>query len=217
LVWLWLSTFAAARPRRLSGVLLFLLLAYLQVLDEQTYSNHGYLLTLIVGLVTVAHWRPRDGLVSGWPLFLLKTQLTITYVFAALTKLNPAFLSGAVVYANLRPSILALGAPIVSYPSVATLAWISVVLELFLAVALWSARWRRVAMLTGIVLHSAMVLSLADPTLTGLAVFALSCWALYVLFLEDQEVDKLLDTARGLWTRSWASMRHSRSTGSFLP
>jgi hypothetical protein len=194
-------TFAVGRPRRLSGVVLFLLLAYIQLLDEQTYSNHGYLLTLVVGLTTVAHWSPSNGTVLAWPVFLLKTQLTVMYAFAAITKLNPAFMSGGVVYANLRPSIIDLGPPLISYTSISTLAWLSVATELFLAWALWSAEWRRIAMVVGVLFHCALVSFMADPTVVGLAVFSLTCWALYGLFLDDQDVDELIERGRHLARR----------------
>jgi hypothetical protein len=176
------AAFTCGWPRRVAGIALSCVLGYVLVLDEQTYSNHLYLLALIVLLLTVALWQPRAGRAPSWAVFLLKAQLTIAYAFAAATKLNPAFLSGAVIYANLRRPLLDVGPPLISFPVLATVAWISVATEFFLSWALWTRRWRAPGIVVGLAFHTSLVVLMGDPTRFGLMVFAVCCWSLYLLF-----------------------------------
>lgn len=185
-VWLGSAVaFAMGWPRRLSGVTLVGVLAYMLVLDQQTYSNHLYLLALVVGLITIGQWQSRGPVVPMWPVFLLKAQLTIVYTFAAVSKMNPAFMSGAMIYANLRRPLLETAPALVSFPVLVTVAVASIATELFLGWALWSVRWRRTAAMVGVIFHTSLVLVMDDPTTVGLAVFAATCVSLYVLFFDS--------------------------------
>ena len=206
--------FAAGWPRRLSGLVLSGILAYTLVLDQQTYTNHLYLLALAVGFITLAQWRPRDGQVPAWPVFLLKSQLTVMYTFAAISKINPAFLSGAVIYANLRSSIVESAPVLVSFPALATAAFATVAVELFLAWALWFKPWRRTAVAVGVVFHASLVLLMADPTMIGLTLFAATCISVYVLFFDfaSGRVTVYFDDACGICTAfaGWVQRRDRR-------
>ena len=88
---------------RLTGTILALAVVFVIALDRQTYSNHLYLMAWLTALLVAAD--AGDGLairterrrVTFWPVILLCLQLTIVYVFSALTKINDSFLSGEVL------------------------------------------------------------------------------------------------------------------------
>ncbi len=177
---------------RIAGAVLTLLLAVQLVLDQQTYSNHLYLLALVVGLLTMADsgaaWS-LDALarsratVPAWPVFLLQAQASIVYAFAALSKLTPDYLSG-VALAPFVP--FKAGVALIGFPAAAAivllLSWATIPFEAMLAIYLWSPRHRGAAALLGVILHIGMVALIYRMRL-DLTVFALVMWGLYLLFL----------------------------------
>jgi hypothetical protein len=179
---------------RAAGTLLACQLGYVLLLDEQTYSNHLYLLTLEVLFLILGNAGARwsvDALIRGrstcpaWPMHLWKLQISIVYFFAALAKLNPTFLSGEML-ANYWPTsgwlgfLAGLRTPLVLQP----MAWASVGAEFFLAFALWLPALRRLAVLVGIGLHLGMILLVSQRDPTGIIVFALASVPPYVLFFD---------------------------------
>jgi hypothetical protein len=194
-----------------AGAVLASQMAYVLLVDQQTYSNHLYLLTLeVVFLVlgnagacwSVDAWR--RGLTESapvWPITLWKIQISIVYVFAAAAKVNPGFLSGEVLaiywptegtLSFLRP----LREPMVLIP----MAWMSVGVELFLALALWSRALRRLAVVLGIGLHLGMILLVSQKDPTGIVVFALATLPPYLLFFDWGTIKQVaLDPALSNW------------------
>ena len=160
LIGLWLAggvILAVGWHTRVGGTMLTVALAGTLLGDQQTYSNHLYLMLPVAALVTVAQSGAalsldarREGgreWVPGWPVWLLCAQVSIVYAFAALAKLNPDFLSGSVVASYLRrDGLLALPdawrVPRADARSFRSLAICS---EAFLAFALWVPRWRPAA------------------------------------------------------------------------
>ena len=184
--------FLAGWRTRTAGTILTLVFIALLVLDQQTYSNHVYLLALVVGLLTVADsgaaWsldargRPRAS-VPAWPVFLLQAQTSLVYAFAALSKLTPDYLSGLA----LAPFVpFHAGVALIGFPAMAIivllLSWAAIPAELVLAVFLWSPRRRVGAALLGVILHLGMVATIYRMRF-DLAVFAVVMWGLYLLFL----------------------------------
>jgi Vitamin K-dependent gamma-carboxylase len=175
--------FLAGWGGRAPGLVLTAVLGAMLALDQQLYSNHLYLLTLLVALLTLAgagravsldarHGRGGDT-VPGWPVTLLRWQLTLLYLFAALSKLNPAFLSGAVLVEQL-PRFAA-------YPDVLRWAsWLGLALEAWLAVGLWWPRTRRRTLVLGVLFHSTVLLFMVPKA--ELLVFGLVSLGLYRLF-----------------------------------
>jgi uncharacterized membrane protein YphA (DoxX/SURF4 family) len=193
---------------RVAGIVLLGQLGYTLLLDQQTYSNHLYLLTLEVLYVLLGNagacwsldaWlrggRGRAGgagddpRVPAWPVTLWKWQISIVYFFAAAAKLNPNFLSGLILeiywpttgwLGFLEP----LHTPLVLRP----LAVASVAAEFFLAFALWLRPLRRLAVVVGIGLHAGMILMISQKDPTGIIVFALASVPPYLLFfIEEKE------------------------------
>jgi len=158
-------------------------IAFLLAMDQQLYRSDLYLLFLECCLLCLARsgaalsldaWRGGGkDFVEGWPVLLLKIQLSIIYASTAIAKINPSFLRGEVLQVSLRfeeiPGKLAI-----------VLSLLAIVTECFLALALWFRVTRRPAMLIGFLLHSSFLVLLAwGPQLVA---FELEMLALYVLF-----------------------------------
>lgn len=95
---------------RLASALLFVATAYVFLLEQAQYLNHFYLLVLLAGLLAalpagqsysldVARRRrqgygPAAATVPAWAVGMLRFQLGLVYVFAAVAKLNPDWLAG---------------------------------------------------------------------------------------------------------------------------
>lgn len=94
---------------RLSMVVFFLSYTYVFLLDQAYYNNHYYLICLL-GLLLIfvgadrkysfrSWFAKKQGktvhpLVPYWQLLMLQVQIMIVYVFGAIAKLNPDWLSG---------------------------------------------------------------------------------------------------------------------------
>lgn len=79
---------------RASIIALFLLFSYLELLDVTNYLNHYYLVTLLAFLMC---FMPLDraklnGHLPRWPTYLLRFQVGIVYVYAAIAKFNTDWL-----------------------------------------------------------------------------------------------------------------------------
>jgi hypothetical protein len=151
--------------------------------DQQTYSNHLVLLTLLLAFLSVAQsdrrWsvaarRSTQKQVPWWPQLLLVMQVSVCYVFAGLSKLNPHFLSGdtldAFVWADLSTQVLVL------------MSVGAIVTELALGLMLWFRPTRWMAAALGVGLHAGILVMTAGAHLV-FAGFALMCLAVYPLFL----------------------------------
>jgi predicted DCC family thiol-disulfide oxidoreductase YuxK len=176
-----------------AGIGLTLTLAAVLFSDQQLYSNHLYLLTLLVGLLTVARsgaavsvdagrGRGRES-VPNWPLLLVRTQISVVYLYAGLSKISATFLSGTVVAITLRrEGPLAIPDGWRTFEPMAALSLLAILAELFLAVALWLPRWRRAAFVVGLGLHVGIAIWFVP---TGqLAIFSVIILAPYLLFLD---------------------------------
>jgi hypothetical protein len=181
--------FAAGFLTRIAGVTLALATGYTLLLDQQMYSNHLYLLFVLVALLTIADpgaawsidaWRrgaERD--VARWPIVLLQLQITIVYVFSAFAKITPRYLDGEILMRSLKDG--AVPSSMRTPALLSGLAIASIVVELFIAIGLWSRRTRLLAILGGAGFH-ALVLASVESSRLSLAIFAINMFAGYVLF-----------------------------------
>lgn len=199
LIGVWLvagCAFTIGWRTRWAGVVLCLALVCALFGDQQLYSNHLYLLLTVTGLLTLADSGAARSLdarrtggkrrIPAWPVTLLKVQVSIVYGFAALAKLNLPYLSGAVLNAYVgRDSILPFPEAARSFEILAALAWLSILVEAFLAVAFWSRRWRVAAIAVGVIFHLGVIVFFATPA--ELVVFALIMFALYPLYFADDD------------------------------
>jgi hypothetical protein len=198
---LWLCAalaFVLGLGTRLCGAIVTLSMAYTLFFDQQLYSNHLYLATLVVLLLTIAQsgarfsldarWSGGRDLILEWPILLLKIQISIVYFYAALLKVNPQYLSGALL-AGFWPlnELAALPGGWSSVPILPIIAVVSILTELFLAAALWVPRLRLLALVIGVGFHMVIIWTGgAQPGVPDLpfAIFALVTVAPYTLFFD---------------------------------
>lgn len=175
---------------RLGASVLLALSLFQHVVDQNYWAHHMYFLMLLLGLLAVSdadttlsvRWVRNgysEGWVRGWPVWLLKMQLSIAYFYSAAFKVNDGFLSGAILAERLwlpeffrQPEMIRL------------LAAGTVGAEFFLAFALWNRRLRPAALFVGAMLHG-LIPVLMGPY-AGLIVFSLLIFSVYVLFLDDR-------------------------------
>ena len=155
IVWAGLGLVVAAGAAvPVTGALLAAVIGYVVTLDQQTYSNHVYLLSLVSLLLALAHTdRQREAAVS-----LLRWQLIVVYAFAAASKIDAEFLSGSVIAANLRPAFAGLAAT--RMPAV--LAAAAIVGEAFVAWSLLRPRWRVAGVIVGVGLHVGFIVAITQ-------------------------------------------------------
>jgi hypothetical protein len=152
--------------------------------DERLYSNHLWLLVLLVALTALTK-APAERRGEGLPYgHLVLVQISVVYGFAAVSKLNLAFISGGVLWADLTAEGALVPLPelvVTRQRPLMALALATVVIELVLAVGLWVPWVRRGAAVLGVFFHLGLVALV--PGWEELLVFALLCWSTYPLFL----------------------------------
>lgn len=178
MVCVWLLTavlFAIGIRTRMSGPALVLAILATSSLDQQAYSNHLYLMVIMVALLALAS--PTTGRAPAWPVTVLKLQITVVYLFAAFTKLNQSWLSGQILRRFIGAGLIDPPGLLLSGPWLAVLV---VAVELVIAVGLWSNSLRRPAITLGVLMHLAIPLTMSATL--QLSVFSGLMVASYVLF-----------------------------------
>ena len=195
LVWVLAAiAFVSGWKTRIAGTVLACVIGYSLLLDQQFYSNHLYLLFLIVVLLTIANSgaaismdarQAERATVPGWPIWLLKIQVSIVYIFSAIAKLTPQYLSGEVLTESLKQYGF-FAVPMTWRVPVAMklLAIVAIVVELFVGLGLWSRRLRPVAVILGVLFHTFIIVAL-DSSRLSLSIFAFEMFAVYLLFFDD--------------------------------
>jgi hypothetical protein len=176
-------------PRASAGLATVAMLA-VQVVEQQAYSSHHVLAILFTGYLALIGSSRRES-VARLPVLIVLTQVSVVYLFTAIAKLNPVFLSGSV----LRESF-AIPLPDVVF---AVMAWASVIFEFFLVVGLWLRPTTSVAVILGTLFHLTIATTLHDPF--GLWAFTLLMVGTYPLFVYRSGVDA---TWRRLYERARA-------------
>lgn len=175
---------AGVRPRIGSGLVAAAVALSLAV-DQQTYSNHLYLLGLLALLYAFIpspplwRWDSLPGSTVRSPAIrLVQLQVSIVFGWTALAKLNEEFLSGVVLASTMRGPVTVPEAWITPR-LLAPLAALVVVAEAGIALALWT-RWRTPALVAALALHLGIVLLLV-PT-WDLVAFSFIMGSGYALF-----------------------------------
>jgi hypothetical protein len=175
---------------RVAGTVLTAAMVATLLSDRQLYSNHLYLLILLVALLVFADAGATLSLdarrqtlsrrVSIIGADLLRIQLSIVYFFAAIWKINEQFLSGWIPGSYLQNGFLTIPGSMRTPEILAWLAGMTILVELMLAFALWSPRFRAPAAATGVLLHVMFVLLIEEWA--ELIVFGAAMLAIYPLF-----------------------------------
>jgi len=211
--------FAIGLETTVAGAALVILAVAFFLTDAQLYTNHLYLLTLVVAVLTLAgagrgfsldaRRRGADNLepVPAWGPFQIKVQITLLYAFSALAKLNGSYLSGSVMASYLRTDgPLAIPGSWRSFQVMFVLSVLAISVEALLAVGLWIPRWRRNAFVAGLFLHLGILVTF-QPALP-FAAFGLLTLSLYVPFLDAASGSRLIIwdgscSFCGSWVRWW--------------
>lgn len=173
---------------RAAAALLTAVVALVLVLDQQLYSNNLYLLGVMALLHSIADSGSVPTVAAGqqpervpaYPALLMMAMAPIVYVFAGLSKINPEWLSGGVLRGSLGDGTLALPALLRAPEALTGLALATIVIEVFVGVALLMPGFRRIAVLAGALTHLGMVTMLAGPVeLVGFALMVGSVYPLY--------------------------------------
>jgi len=153
---------------RLSMALFVLAYAYLFLLDQSLYQNHGYLVLLLGSLMiflpahrvlSVDVWlKPglRTESISAWPLWLLRGQIFLVILFAAVSMMNADWVSGDAIRGWLsRRSDVTVAGPLIpagrflAQPWLAdVIAWGALAINLLALPCLLWRRARLVAFIT---------------------------------------------------------------------
>jgi hypothetical protein len=173
----------------LTGPVLLASIVFTLALDQQAYSNHLYLMSWLVLLLTVSdagaglNVSRTDRPAVRWPILLIMMQASIVYGFSALTKINSEFVSGRVLAGVLRGGVVEFPDRLRTPGLLSALALVVIAVELFIAVFIWRTRFRPAVFVLGLGLH--LSITLLMPSTAQLLVFSLEMLALYPLFLGD--------------------------------
>jgi tetratricopeptide (TPR) repeat protein len=162
--------------------------------------QHHYLVWLLVLLACFVPWqRPADAMprtpVRSWALRLLYIQLALLYFWAAVSKLNGAWLDGTTLSGQLDGKVRSL---IDATVGIAGAAWLVVLTELALAATVWHKRTWPIAAPLGIALHAGILATSLD-----IGLFAWLMLGVYILIIPDRvwtwlAETKPLDFVRGM-------------------
>ena len=178
-----------------AAILTVVLNATVLLADQQAYSSHRWLATLLMAYLVFARsdstWsvtRRRHATVPWWPQLLMMSQLSVLYFFSAVSKMNPTFITGA-------PLSKWVWIPL-PWQLFFMAAVLTVVVELIIAIGLWFPTSRRLAALLGLGLHVSIVVFMNNETFALIA-FAIMCVSLYPLFLFRPVLRRSLGVSEG--------------------
>ncbi len=174
---------------RAAALLLAASIAVVLSSDQHFFQNHVYLLLLLVILLGFS---AADGALSvsqrggaapqhvpGWPVTLIQWQVSIVYLFGALSKLNIDYLSGATTagaWLNGATGSWLVG--VAGSAGMITFSVASVVLELWLAFSLLSQTRRLAAIVVGVLFHLGLIVTI--PERADLTIFSLLMFTAYL-------------------------------------
>jgi vitamin K-dependent gamma-carboxylase len=164
-------------PRRAAGTFC-LLFTYIELIDQTTYLNHYYLVSLLTFLLALcpsalnaefvpkSRWhlcggRAAQVVVPAWCYWVLRTQVALVYVYAGVAKLNADWLFAAEPLGTWLHSFTDLPG-VGSFAERRALAygmsWAGAAFDLLVPLALLSRRSRPYAFATLVVFHAAIAL-----------------------------------------------------------
>ncbi len=145
--------------------------------------QHHYLVSIVLALACFVPWqRPPDAgpdtRVRSWALRLILVELGIMYLWAAISKLDPVWLDGTTLSAQIGGSLRSMIESTVGFHVAASLV---VVVEITLAFAVWIKPGWLVAAPLGVMFHLGII-----ATGFEIGLFAYIMLALYLLVIPDR-------------------------------
>ncbi len=164
---------AAGLFYRAAVVLFFVAFTYVELIDQTTYLNHYYLVSLLAALLAFmplgriaaldARRRPgtRIAAVPAYLLWVMRAQVAVVYVYAGVAKLNADWLLRAQplrIWLQARADVPVVGAYL-DQPAVAfAMSWAGALFDLGVVPLLLWARTRRAAFVAVVAFHAATAL-----------------------------------------------------------
>lgn len=168
-----------------AGVIIVLAAAVSVLSRLDMYNQHIYLIASICAILIIDQSVPT----------LLKAQLSIAYGFAALTKINEAFLSGTVVYVSAvqRPVWDQAVRIEPTVPLLIAISAAAICVEAFLAAGFWFRRTKYVALIVGLGFHVGMLILMSSDvaSLLRLSIFGFLMVCLYIPFFQPEIEGKM--------------------------
>lgn len=168
--------------------------------------QHHYLVALVIAIACFVPWQRPTGAtpstpVRSWAVRLLLVQLAVMYLWAAISKMNLAWVDGTTLSMQMTGAVAKMITSSVGY-KVASVLVIGV--ELALAATIWSRPGWKIAAPLGLAFHAGIIF-------TGLEIglFAFLMLGIYALVVPDRfwvaVAGKLEGAARRLAKPSWVA------------
>lgn len=152
----------------------------LMLLDDRLYSNHLYLITLLVVFSSLRG----DERLRPLSLAAIRLQVLLVYLFAALSKLNPLYLSGFRMRQFFTDSSLIVLPHALRVDGVyEALAAASLAIEVAVLFSLTLARYRRFGLALAAIFHALLVAAAPRDAQLGIATFTIAMYAALSAFL----------------------------------
>ncbi|HEY5925529.1 MAG TPA: HTTM domain-containing protein [Kofleriaceae bacterium] len=149
--------------------------------------QHHYLVFLILVIACFVPWeRPAGATAStpvrSWALRLLYIQLALLYLWAAVSKMNAAWLDGKALSMQMTGTVRSM---IDATIGIKGAAWLVLISELVLAATVWNKRTWVIAAPLGVALHAGILATSLD-----IGLFAWLMLGLYLLVLPDRVFER---------------------------
>lgn len=144
--------------------------------------QHHYLVALLLVIASFVPWQRGDATpetpVRSWALRLLLVQLAILYVWAAVSKMSPAWVDGSTLSTQMTGAIAEMIKSSIGWQVASVLV---IAVELALAATVWARPAWRIAAPLGVAFHASIMF-------TGLEIglFAFLMLGLYALVIPDR-------------------------------
>ncbi len=154
--------------------------------------QHHYLVALVLGIACFVPWqRPTDAqpatMIRAWAVRLILVQLAILYLWAAISKMDAAWLDGRTLAGQITGPLRSFVDGSVGIKAAARFA---IFAELVLALTVWARPAWFIALPLGVAFHAGILLSGLE-----IGLFAYLMLAMYVLLVPDRVWIALGETA----------------------
>ncbi len=159
------------------------LYAWLYFGSQLDSYQHHYLVALVLAISCFVPWQRRDPVapsspIRSWALRLLLVQLGIMYLWAAVSKLDPAWLDGTTLGSQITGGMKSMIEGTIGFKAASILV---IAVELALAFTVWLRPAWKIAAPLGLAFHLGIV-----ATGFEIGLFAYVMCALYILVIPDR-------------------------------
>lgn len=207
---------------RMASWSFFLVFTYLHLLDATNYINHYYAISIFAFFLaclpaqaaySVDAWRKpsiQKSQIPYWQIAIFQGQVALIYLFAALAKMNPDWLFGAMplkIWLLQSQDFPVIGSLFQYHAIHVLMSWIGLLFDLTIVIWLSFARTRKWAYLSVVLFHSMTGL------LFNIGLFPMLMISSTLVFFDPVAQQKFLEKVLGKWRKPKTELRKS----SFLP